>query len=104
MRIFVLQENPITLQVDFKQSELEHPLFSTALTKLRNKDYLSVHKDEEVVSVEVVDTDTIETTGVAVDTVRQIFCGDINPGADLSKCPRFVIGDWDEPEPDGGIL
>ena len=99
MRIFVLQDEPIRLQLDFKQSELSNALFNTALNRLRNKDEMDVSKKGNEVSVEVIDGGAVETTGYAVNTVRQIFCGDIDPDADLSNCPKFIIGDWDEPEP-----
>jgi hypothetical protein len=98
MRIFLKQIEPQILELDFKESELADPIFDTALSRLRNIDEFEVHKKAEIVTVTVIDEDSYQVTGASVDEVRQIFCGDILEDADLSKCPQFLIGDYDEPE------
>ena len=96
MKIIVLNSENQHLLLEFTAEEIESPLFSSTLNRMRNLDELEVHKTGELVSVQVIDADSYETFGVAVDDIRELWMGDVVPGPkDLSNCPCFTF----TPEP-----
>jgi hypothetical protein len=89
MKIIVKSVDPTILELEFTKEELLHPSFTTVLNRMRNKDSLEVHKTGGLVSVEVIDSDSYQTIGLAVDEVRNLWMGDIPNQTPPSDCPRF---------------
>lgn len=77
MKIIVLDYNTMHLLLEFTEDELKHPLFSSTLSRMRNNDGFEVHKSSKLVSVQVIDFDSVETIGMAVDDIRELWMGDV---------------------------
>ncbi|OEC87883.1 MULTISPECIES: hypothetical protein [Methanobacterium] len=95
----ISETTPSNIELTFTEEEEQNSLFQTALEKIRNL-FDSVGEDGTV-NVELIDARTLQIVGMKIDAIRQILCGDVDPTADLSECPRFVLGDVD-PVPDEG--
>lgn len=104
MKIIVLDSESQHLLLEFTGEEIQSPLFSSTLNRMRNLDELEVHKTGELVSVQVVDADSYETIGLAVDDIREIWMGDVVqlPDKDLSNCPCFTFTPEPSPDPEPG--
>ncbi len=93
MNIFETSRDPSILQLKFTDEEEENSLFQTALNKIREA--YEIVGDDGTVDVELSDARTINIIADNIDNIRQILCGDVDPTADLSECPFFIIGDTD---------
>lgn len=98
MKIILKSTEPTILELEFTSEELLHPQFNTILNRMRNQEDLEIHKKGELVSVEVLDSDSYQTIGLAVDEVRNLWMGDIPGVTPYKDCPQF--GFTPEPEPE----
>lgn len=89
MKIILKSTEPTILELEFTSDELLHPQFNTILNRMRNQEDLEIHKKGELVSIEVLDSDSYQTIGLAVDEVRNLWMGDIPNQTPPSDCPRF---------------
>lgn len=106
MIITIKQAEPSILQLTFTANELKNSLFTATLNKMYNSTDYDVHKSGDDVDVTNIVQNTFEVVGQAVDSIRELWCGDVvfsydaegKPlPKDLSKCPCFKIGDYDAP-------
>ncbi|MFZ3130710.1 MAG: hypothetical protein WA125_06300 [Desulfosporosinus sp.] len=89
MKIIVLGNQQ--LLIEFTEEETTHPLFLSTVSRFRNKDEFEIHKAGELITVNMLDPDAIQTIGVAVDDIRELFMGD-------------VVFDYEEVEVEPAIL
>ncbi len=97
MIIYALTIEPvITLQLVLTEEELENSLFNTVMQKMYNNNNYTAHKKDNTVNVTLnEDYSTLENMGQTVDSIRQLWCGDVDPEADLTSCPKFILGEQD---------
>jgi hypothetical protein len=96
--ITVIRE-PGILEYTFTEKELENPLFTKALTRIRGKKDLKVSKKAETVTIR-----TDKDVGVVVDEIREMFMGDVlgeeDTRKDLANCPLFTFTPTRRAEPE----
>ena len=113
MIITVESMTPPVLVLTFTKKELEHELFKTVMNKLYRANDLDAHKEDETVTIQL--DGTYRIIGEQVDTIRELWCGDVTytykeelttkdgqpipDKKDLTNCPCFIIGET-EPEPE----
>lgn len=104
MIIIQSEINPNQLVIRFTAGEQQNSLYTSTVTQLK-AEYQDITEEGTDIIV-----DNITNIGKAVDSIRELFCGDVifeydesgNPlPKDLSNCPQFVLGETDEviPEP-----
>ena len=88
--MIVIIKEPGVLEYTFTEKELENPLFTKALTRIRGKKDLKVNKKGETVTIR-----TDKDVGVVVDEIREILVGDVldeeDTRKDLTGCPLFTF-------------
>ena len=101
MFITIIQDDPMTINLQFNPTELEHPLFQPTLTIMKNNEDYIIAVNSNIVTVQLVNHDP-NLTGSIVDDLRELWCGDVyyqydenehSLPKDLSNCPCFVIGE-----------
>jgi ABC-type antimicrobial peptide transport system ATPase subunit len=103
MIIIQSEINPNQLIIQFTQAEQQNTLYVSTVNQLKEL-YSQINEENTTITV-----DDITNVGQTVDTVRELFCGDVifeydessNPlPKDLSDCPLFTLGEVDEVIPD----
>ncbi|MCE7699714.1 MAG: hypothetical protein K8E24_013175 [Methanobacterium paludis] len=92
MQIIQTQQEPIALQLVFTANELKNSLFEQAKETMTSQ-YTTTVQDSTIIVTGINDLQS------SIDNIRELWCGDVtqDPNKDLSKCPRFVLGDFDAP-------